>query len=349
MPIVPLQIDGREIGPHKATISPFLVMRTVLARTPWEFVSLWLTRERKHDALFFWNQAREFYTTSVRMALRSSPLLLYYSFMNAAKSLLTSKGIVFDPMHGVRSGNTRGPTDNISLSNETVRIQNHGILPALSLYLGENEPNRLHTLQEILFNLPFVHRTYCLTYKTQRDMFIPLTDCVYVFNTNTKQAYFRANLSKDFAHRRFLRRLPPTLIPDTPDAGVRAIRSAASVVIGTRTLRTVPDREAIVQLNRQLRPDVQYIKGAQTLWYAKGVIAGPRRLARFPLTLTLAAMHRLSEICRYKPMELDSLLAGQKNWLLSEFIQAAPEQFIDELAAEITGHQFLAPNVRAAT
>jgi hypothetical protein len=59
-------------------------------------------------------------------------------------------------------------------------------------------------------------------------------------------------------------------------------------------------------------------------------------------------MHRLSEICRYRPLELASFLAGPGNWLISEFVMMAPEQFIDGIAAELTGHQFMFPNVRPA-
>lgn len=60
-------------------------------------------------------------------------------------------------------------------------------------------------------------------------------------------------------------------------------------------------------------------------------------------------MHRLSEICRYRPLQLEKFLAGQRNWLLSEFVTMAPDQFIDGIAAELTGHQFMPPNVRPAT
>jgi len=60
-------------------------------------------------------------------------------------------------------------------------------------------------------------------------------------------------------------------------------------------------------------------------------------------------MHRLSEICRYQPLLLESLPAGQKNWLLSEFIEMSAIQFIDEIASEMTGYQVLVPNVRAAS
>jgi hypothetical protein len=179
-------------------------------------------------------------------------------------------------------------------------------------------------------------------------MFLPLTTCEYVLDTGTMQAHLSATLSQDFAYRRFLNRLPSTFV-HIPGTEIRAIRSANSVTITSTDLRTPADRTVLIQFGRRLRMDLQYINGAQTLWYVKGSVHGPRRLERFPLTLTLAAMHRLSEICRYRPIELAAFLAGQKNWLLSEFIQLAPGQFIDELASEITGHQFLAPNVRPPT
>jgi hypothetical protein len=101
------------------------------------------------------------------------------------------------------------------------------------------------------------------------------------------------------------------------------------------------------ELNPRQREDLVYIAGTQTLWYLKGRVPGGRRLDRSPLTLTLAAMHRLSEICRYRPLELAAFLAGPYNWLISEFVLMAPEQFLDGIASELTGHQFLLPSVRS--
>jgi hypothetical protein len=312
-------------------------------------VSLWLKRESKGNALFYWDQAHQFYAAAAGMTLQSSPLLLYYSFMNATKALLVAKGIAFNEWHGVTGGAKRTPKNRIALSNENIQIKTQGILPALSLYLGETETQRSHSLEDLFFNLPFIHRTYCLTYKNQADMFIPLTECEYVMETKTKEVYFKAKLSKDFANARYHKRLPASLIADPAADDVRTIRSTLTATITGRSKWSLANKNKIASLNQALRADIQYISGAQTLWYVKGKVAGPRRLARFPLTITLAAMHRLSEICRYKPMELGSFLAGQRNWLLGEFIQLAPGQFIDELASEITGHQFLSPNVRAAT
>jgi hypothetical protein len=347
--VVQLRLNGRPVKPHKCVVSPLLGTRTVLTNSPWGFVALWLKRERKNDALFFWNQAQEFHEASEGMSLASAPLLHYYCFMNATKALLVAKGITFDPHHGVRASNLRKPGARKSLSNEGVCIGSRGILPALSSYLGEREPEKTHTMQEVFFNLPYVHRTYCLTYENQQDLFIPLLNGEFVLDQATMQAYFRAELSNDFAHARYIKRLPASLIGDPQGGHSRVIRSSASITLGSKTLRTAEDRDKLIGLSRALRADIQYINGSQTLWYAKGKVKGPKRLERYPLALTLAAMHRLSELCRYKPMELASFLDGHKNWLLSEFIQLAPGHFIDELSAEITGHQFLVPNVRTAT
>jgi hypothetical protein len=104
------------------------------------------------------------------------------------------------------------------------------------------------------------------------------------------------------------------------------------------------EMDALRTLHKGLRFHLHYINGAQTLWYLK--TDGAKRVARQPMTLTLAAMHRLSEICRYRPSELLSLLNGQKNWLLSEFVSTAPVQYLDEIGCEMTGHQIMIPNVR---
>lgn len=58
------------------------------------------------------------------------------------------------------------------------------------------------------------------------------------------------------------------------------------------------------------------------------------------------AMHRLSEISRYKPIELNRLLNGRRNWIIHEFIRSAPKQFLDEISAEITGQEISPAGVR---
>lgn len=343
-----LRINGRDVGPHKATMSPSLGSRTVLTNSHWEYVTLWLRRKQKPSALLYLQQAQAFAQAAEGMPVASAPLLLYYSYMNATKALLSSKGVPFKEHHGIRAHNTRRPSSKIALSNEGVRVMPQGIAPALSQYLGEAETSTHHTLEELLFNLPCIHRTFCLTYKNQKDLFMPLMNCQIQFDSASGNAYFSAQLSKDFAEPTYMRRLPPSLIADATSNDGRTIRSVATAAVTGPVASSAPDLAAVTDLLQLLRPDISYIAGSQTLWYAKAVVPGPARLKRSPLTCTLLAMHRFSEICRYRPIELASFLAGQKNWLLTEFIRMSPSQFLDELSAELTGQQFMVPNVRPA-
>lgn len=348
MSLVNIKINGKIVKPQKSIKDPILGSKNVLTNSRWEFVELWLKKEKKDEALFYWNQAKEFNKAAFGLSTLSSPLLHYYSFMNATKALLSAKNVTYNSYHGVKS-NSVANRKKISLSNEGIEIKNNGILPSLSQYLGETEVESIHTLQEIFFNLPYIHRTYCLTYPNQTDMFIPLKKCEFVQETNTTEVYLRAILSEDFANRYVLNRLPPSFIFDCYIGKEICIRSTNNMAINKPTKLTQVEKGHFKDFHEILRKDLFYINGSHTLWYLKSTVAGPKKLDRFSCTLTLGAMHRLSELCRYKPLEMNSFLSSQKNWLLSEFIQQSPDQFLDEIASEITGYQFLQPNIRAAT
>lgn len=348
MDIVPIKIDGKAINLQKAIKDPIFGSRNVLTNSRWEFVDLWLKKEKRNEAVFYWNQAREFNKAAKDLPIQASPLLHYYSFMNAAKALLSSKSIAFNHHHGVRS-HTPPNRRKISLNSEQVEIKLHGILPSLSSYYGETEILRRHSLQQLFFNLPFIHRTYCLSYPSQKDLFIPLIECQFVKNRDTNESYFRAALSHDFSNRYTIQRLPASLIRDGVQNGKYYIRSVGSVQINNPNNLTDLEKSMLNVYHKNLRKDLLYINGSHTLWYAKSTVSGPGIINRFPTTITLAGMHRLSELCRYKPTELNSFLEGQKNWLISEFVQQSPDQFLDEIASEITGYQFLQPNIRSAS
>jgi len=93
--------------------------------------------------------------------------------------------------------------------------------------------------------------------------------------------------------------------------------------------------------HRIVRRSTYYIKGVVRLWYLKRDGATQGRIPRSSLSLTYMALHRLSEIARYSPDALARHFEAQHNWLLSEFISLALDQYLDELAAELTGHEFM--------
>jgi hypothetical protein len=104
--------------------------------------------------------------------------------------------------------------------------------------------------------------------------------------------------------------------------------------------------ERLMTYHRKLRKELVYITSAPDLWYIKRQIAGAKSLRRYSLTLIMAAMHRLSELSRYDPAGLIRYLEGKENWLLTEFIELAPMQFIDELVCEMTSLEFGTPGIR---
>jgi hypothetical protein len=348
MGILAVKLNQREIGPHKAIVAPLLNSRSVLTNSPWTFVALWLQRHRKPQALFYWEQAQEFHKVSLGLPPRSAPLLLYYCFMNAAKALLVAKSVRFDERHGVAAHPKVVHGVRRTFAGEGIKIHKKGILPSLSTYYGEAETSSTHTIQELFFNMVFIHRTYCLTYSSQKEMFLPLANCRYLYDTGTKDVFFKADIERNTPLKPALKKLPATFVA-APEIGPRAIRSVATMAWHTPGRPTATDIQALVNFNRTLRQELHFINGVEALWYLVTPTRGPRRLKRQLPTLILAAMHRLSEICRYQPLQLESLLAGQRNWLLSEFIQMSEAQFIDEIASEITGYQFLVPNMRAVS
>jgi len=337
-----IAIGNKALTLAKAVKEPQFSMKTVLTLDPFDYVDLWLRREHKDEALHYWRQARNFHRAAGGLPIESAPLVLYYCFMNAAKALLSAKGITFNPYHGVGAHLMRGPNSKIMLSNEGIAIKQNGIVPALISYFGEAEPSPHHSLEDVLYNLVCVHRTYCLSYANKKERFVPLKTAAFLRDPASGEVRLQAELVDNIDWNFYRKRLPVEVAARPGSTPV--IQSVASITWASASSPTSAELNALCQLNASLRRVFHYINGAHTLWYLK--TTGSYEINRMPITLILSAMHRLSEICRYKPSQLQSYLDGQKNWLLSEFVAMTPAQFLDEIASEMTGHQIMIPNVR---
>lgn len=99
------------------------------------------------------------------------------------------------------------------------------------------------------------------------------------------------------------------------------------------------------QKNSQYRKQFSYIRGPKRMWYLKKsnleLAQGAEVLNLCDMTINMAAMHRVSEIARYKPEQLNRLMNSKENWLLHEYIAHSLDQFVDEIAAEITKQDIL--------
>jgi hypothetical protein len=330
--------NHKNLSLHKAKVDPSFNEKTVLVTDTWDYVDLWLKRNHKPEAQFFWQQARHFYHATYELPKISSPLTAYYCFLNATKALLMAKGIYFTDRHGV-SGETID--SKISLSNENVTIKAAGILPELCKYVGETANNDTYTLRQILYNLPYIHRAYDLTYKSSAELFVALNDPKIVKSMTTKEAWFCAELDGKDANNTVIKKLPNAFERDTSDNEKYIIRRKKRFNWNYRDkAKSLADYK---KYHLNIRKHLYYIYGPQRLWYLKIPAAPAEMIDRSSLTLTFAAMHKLSELSRYQPDVLARHFNSSHNWLLSEFIATAPIQFIDELSSELTGLEFMIP------
>jgi hypothetical protein len=342
----------------RATCAPGFREKQIISSTPWEFVSLWLRKQHLDKAEIYWNQARNFFNAARGLPTESAPLPLYYAFLNATKTLLEAKGATYNPYHGVQGFDMRTAANGrIRLDNEGLKIKSGGVLPALITYFGETEPTRTYNLGEILSNLAFIHRAYSVSYGTN-EMFLSIANPRYV-RAGPGLARFEADLPIEHCHGQTVRTFPAEYRKRelTEDEWEVATFESSGYVIETvdafawsgARRPTDADIDSLCAFHRRLRLDINYISGARPNWYIKRCLANSSRIQRNNLTLMYMAMHRFSEIARYKPIELNRLLEGGKNWLIYEFVEVARNQFIDEVAAEITGYEISPAGVRQST
>ena len=151
-----------------------------------------LHRNHKDRALFFWQQAKHFLNASEQLPKTSSPLTAYYCFLNATKCLLLVKGIHFAHYRGV-TGNTH--VGRTSLSNESICFEPKVVLAELCRYLGET-----YKLKHLLYNLPYIHLAYNLTFQPQQELFIPVSSPIFVRKQRSSEIWFCAEISDEKIH-----------------------------------------------------------------------------------------------------------------------------------------------------
>lgn len=337
----PLKISNTRIIVRKAKKDPNFTAKSVLTDSTWRYVEIYLKQTKATEALFYWEQAHNFYKATQELNLVSKPLTTYYCFLNAAKVLLTYKKIKFENFHGVTG---KRETGRWNLQNETITIKQSGILPALCRYMGENVDGRdkTYTLKEILYNLQYIHRAYCITYGNQAELFVPIRNPRFVQDKDRNVAWFDCSLDLKNSNNRVIGKL----IGFSRD---RFYQNQSSWIIrrnkkfNWKAPRNNPTPKSLKEFKKyytKIRGKLRYIYGHTDLWYIKRKDLTNNIIDRNTLTLTFAAMHRLSEMSRYEPNILRNHLERNASWLLSEFISKSILQFVDQISSEITGNDF---------
>lgn len=343
MPTKEILLNSKVIQTHKATINPDFNKKSILVDNPWEYVELWIKRHNNNNALFYWQQANGFYEATKQLPKTSSPLTAYYCFLNATKSLLEIKGIKYSDKHGV----TGSSINNVSsLSNEIIKFQANGVLSELSRLLGENVNGEEYTFKNLIYNLGFIHRAYNLTYSSDPELFYPIHKPHFVRINGQNEAFFTAEIKSEFyKNQNTINKLPKTLERDLGYPEKWIIRKKNRFQWLSGRANKSKNLIRLKSYHQSVRKDIHYIYGSTDLWYFKRNGFG-NSVNKNTLTITFALMHRLSELSRYDPVRLKKHFECQHNWLISEFINLAPAQFIYAISCEITGQEFKIPGVR---
>ena len=342
-----IQIGTRKIWMHKSIKHTDFEAESVLSNDPWLFVELWLKRNKKSDALAFWLQARRFSEAAETLGVEAAPLPLYYAFLNATKALLEVRSAVHGNNHGVTGD--RPENAKASLANEKVTFKSGGVLPALCSYLGDSISEREYDLKGLLGNIPFVHRAFRHTFTSSPELFIPLEKACYVSRDGTSEGWFEAQVVPRYADKRILRHIPKSFEFFEHNGSTYVRRRKRFKWLMGRSNKKDKTRAVarLANYHATVRRVIVPISGNRDLWYLKKSLANNALSERHTLSIIFAAVHRLSELSRYDPKGLDRHLCGSANWLISEFIEHASHQFIDQISSEITGFQFWRPGVRS--
>jgi len=334
-----LRIAGKSVNLHGALVDPDFRASRVLCSDPWDFVSLWLKRAHKDDALFYWEQAKHFYDASMSLPDLSSPLTSYYCFLNATKALLTANSETFKESHGVGG---RSVGNKKSLANEVIDFQGGGILPALCMFLGEpDNAGKDLTLKEIFWHIPFIHRACCLTYKGSTELFMPLINSGFIRKDGSNEAWFQAEVAKRYINSSTKKNIEPGFSLFKHNGTYEIRRKRRFKWSGRNIEDSISNFETY---HKQIRRRIVPIYASENRWYLKKSVSGHDHIKNSQLVLIFAAMHRLSELSRYEPIDLNGHFNVNHNWLLSEFIKNAPNQFVYGIASEITGLEFIKPD-----
>lgn len=187
-----ITLRGKKVGPHKAFMKPSFEESTVLVDDQFDYVELWLKRHTSSsEAVLFWQQARNFYRASQELPRESRALTAYYCMLNATKALLTAKRAPFSEHHGLAGESLESST---SLANEVCKIKGAGLLLSLAQYFGANLRGQKVPLKDVLYNIPFVHRAYTITFRGSQNLFVPISDARFVRQNGGQEAWFCATI-----------------------------------------------------------------------------------------------------------------------------------------------------------
>lgn len=373
---LPIQHKNQALRMTKAYSAQEFTKHTVLTDDIFTYVSFYFDTHKKsmkyddnskkekygdpsqYHYKFYWEQARIFYKSAKSIECEASPVAAYYCILNAVKAYLSFTSNSVDDFveefgqHGIYEDN--GDIGE-SLSTISIKHKQKGVFPLFANRLDDDFSTKWPagnggslTLKHILYNLAFIHRAYSMTYssrdKSVEELFVPLSpgECPKYHKASDGKAHLIIRLDKKYFSP-VATRLPSD-VQNTISSNFKPCEedpfSLYSVEGSKKNQGSVSSE--LKTHNTMYRKFFSYIRSNHRIWYIKrSELRNDDVVNLSSMTLIMAAMHRISEIARYKPEQLNRLLKSKENWLIHEFISLALDQFLDEIACEITHQEIM--------
>ena len=341
-------ISSKSCELMKSVNKPKYGSKTILTDSCWEYVSLFLKRQSiagASDALFYWEQAHSFYLASKALPDSACPLTSYYCILNAAKALLRYKGIDDIKLKNHEISSVRNDSEKTNLKEACTAVKGAGVLPELARYYGFNMKTGQYSMAELFYNIPCVHRAYCITF-SKPEIFVPISKPVFVKKDNSKESWVKFEVNGRYANSKALKSLPTKFEHDLGVADSYTLRMKKR--FNWDIHKPIEERKKLLnKYHEKVRSYLFYIYGESKLWYIKKQVAGNEDLEFAPSSvLIFSIFHWLSELVRYNPKLFNKYMKSKQNWLIHEFINNALDQFVDEIGCEITGEDIMCTGYR---
>lgn len=348
--------QGRQIkfGLHKTFTH---AGSSVPFREPWSYLRFWIRDNfpatGRDDALELAKQAERFYRIALVASSDTSPLLWYYSFLNLSKVLLLKTPSTYTPAevehatHGIAdpANNSQGyvklTKQNVTVfgvrtTKNPIRLQ---VFPALCEALGTpvsfaaGTTSKNISISSLLSHIVSIHRAYGTAYDK------PLKFCKVDINASERRN--PSGKAGELWHALSLEsldvRAANASVKDFEIGGkIKAVAPGASGFHAYETpLSNFSNTNFINKLTTQ-RADLRSIVHPIILMNGYRYYLHPDEdVLRQPCSI-YAVMFYLGSIVRYKPQRFSSLIGNKYHWLIEEFLQVAPKQFVTLMINEIT-------------
>lgn len=296
-------------------------------------IKLFLKNKNKKTEEFLLSlheQAKYFYEAAEKAPVRSQPLLFYYSFLNLSKIYLclVERAIYTDVfMHGIETkvdASTTIQTAEVnvkSLSGSSSISVAHRLMSSLGDVVDPASGTKFG-IKNLLASCVGIHRTYCETYN-EPESFIRLTD-PKTYRDGLKFIFESPLKGCDGIAASQLRALGYNII----QRGETYVYHEEKLLLGYH----VNFSDWVIMADRlRYKRFWSYTDGTDYRLY---VSSKPKEKIS-SMSVIYDLMFFLGSITRYHPYFFDSLMNEKEQWLISEFLNTQPRQFLYYLISAI--------------